>query len=83
MAGPIGFVAFIAPHIARRIGKNPANGSLALSAAVGALLLVVADYIAKRILEPTQLPVGIVTVALGAPYFLALLYRGGRQGNVI
>jgi len=83
MAGPIGFVAFIAPHIARRIAKNAANGSLALSAAVGALLLVIADYIAKRILEPTQLPVGIVTVALGAPYFLALLYRGGRRGNVI
>jgi iron complex transport system permease protein len=83
MVGPIGFVAFIAPHIARRVARNAASGSLVLSAAVGALLLVVADYIAKRILEPTQLPVGFLTVALGAPYFLVLLYRGGRQGNVI
>jgi iron complex transport system permease protein len=83
MAGPIGFIAFIAPHIARRIARNSANGSLALSAGVGALLLVVADYIAKRILEPTQLPTGLVTIFLGAPYFLALLYRGGRQGNIM
>jgi iron complex transport system permease protein len=83
MAGPIGFVAFIAPHLARRMGRNSAAGSLALSAAVGAVLLLAADYVAKRILEPNELPVGIVTVALGAPYFLLLLYRTGRRGNVI
>lgn len=83
MAGPIGFVAFISPHIARRIARNAGAGSLALSGMVGGLLLVAADYVAKRILEPTQLPVGIVTVALGAPYFLVLLYRGGRRGSVM
>ncbi len=83
MAGPIGFVAFISPHIARRIARSSSSGSLALASAVGAVLLVLADYISKRILEPTQLPAGIVTIVLGAPYFLLLLYRTERQGSVM
>lgn len=81
--GLIGFIAFISPHIARRVARNSAAGSIPLSGLVGALLLMVSDYVAKRILEPTQLPVGIVTILLGAPYFFFLLYRAGRRGNVI
>jgi iron complex transport system permease protein len=82
-AGPIGFVAFVAPHIGRRLARTNGVASLPVSLCVGALLVVVADYVAKRVLEPTQLPVGILTSMLGAPYFLFLLYRTGRQGTVL
>jgi iron complex transport system permease protein len=82
-AGPIGFVAFVAPHIGRRLAKSSGVASLPVSVCVGALLVVVADYAAKRILEPIELPVGILTVMLGAPYFLYLLFRSGNEGSVV
>jgi iron complex transport system permease protein len=75
-AGPIAFVAFIAPHIARRLARTTGSGLLPASAAVGALLVVGADLVARRVLEPVELPVGIVTVLMGGPFFLWLLVRG-------
>src|SRR5262249_21733742 len=81
-AGPIGFVAFIAPHIARRLARTSSASSLAVAIGVGALLVLIADYVAKRILEPTELPVGITTILLGAPYLLFLLYRTERDTGV-
>jgi iron complex transport system permease protein len=81
-AGPIGFVAFIAPHIARRLSCTSSAASLPAAIGVGALLVLLADYIAKRILEPTELPVGITTILIGAPYLLFLLYRNERDSGV-
>lgn len=80
VTGPIAFVAFIAPHLARRLTRSAGGGLLPVSAAVGALVLVAADLIARRVMEPTELPVGIVTILLGAPIFLWLLVRAGRTG---
>jgi len=79
-AGPITFVALVSPQIARRL---VGGGSAALlpSAALGALLLVASDLIARRIFAPTELPVGIATAVLGAPYLLALLARANRIGS--
>lgn len=77
-AGPIGFVALAAPQLARRI-TGSAGVAMLPSAAMGALLLVGADYLAQRAFAPTQLPVGIVTVSLGGVYFVWLLLREARR----
>ncbi|ODT72518.1 MAG: iron ABC transporter permease [Pelagibacterium sp. SCN 63-23] len=77
-AGPIGFVALAAPQLARRLTLSPGISMLP-SAAMGALLLVSADFLAQRTFAPTQLPVGIVTVSLGGVYFAWLLLREARR----
>jgi iron complex transport system permease protein len=77
-SGPIAFVAFIAPHIARRLARGTGSGLLPASAAVGAVLMVGADLLARRVAEPAELPVGLVTVLMGAPFFLWLLLRSDR-----
>ena len=80
-AGAIAFVAFIAPHIARRLGHSVSPvGVLPLSAAAGALLLLAADLAGRLLFAPTEIPAGIVTAVLAAPYFLYLLHRANRLG---
>jgi iron complex transport system permease protein len=78
-AGPIGFVALVAPQIARRL-VHARTVALLPSAAVGALLMTAADLVGRRIFAPSELPVGIVTALLGAPYLLILLARAHRIG---
>ena len=78
-AGPVVFVAFVAAPIARRLTRSPlAVGTAAL---VGALLMLVSDLVARRLLAPTELPVGVVTGIVGAPYLLWLLARSNRVGR--
>ena len=79
-AGPIAFVALVAPQIARRLVGERSLG-LVPSAVFGALLLSASDLIARRLFAPTELPVGIVTAILGAPYLLFLLARANRIGS--
>ncbi len=76
--GPIGFVALVAPHIARMLAGPLTGGVLILSALIGAVLLGASDLIAQHSFSPISLPVGVVTAAVGAPYFLFLLYRTNR-----
>jgi len=76
-AGPISFVALAAPQLAGRLARTPGI-ALAPSAAMGAFLLVFSDWLAQRLFAPTQLPVGVVTVAVGGIYFIWLLIRQGR-----
>jgi iron complex transport system permease protein len=77
--GPIAFVAFVAPHIARRLGGSPAPSAvLPLAAAAGALLLLAADLVAR--LGPGEIAAGVVTSIIAAPYFLYLLHRANRLG---
>lgn len=79
-AGPVAFVALVAPQIARRlVGER----TLALmpAAACGALLMVCADLVGRRIFAPTELPVGVVTGIIGAPYLLYLLTRANKIGS--
>lgn len=78
-AGPIGFVAFLAPHVARRLVRSGSSQSLVpVAAGCGALLVAAADLVARLAFAPTELPVGLVTSILAAPYFLWLLQRSGR-----
>ncbi|GAB4586096.1 FecCD family ABC transporter permease [Nocardia sp. IFM 10818] len=80
VAGPISFVAFVANPIATRL---LGGGRIALlpSALTGALVVLLADFAAAHLL-PTQLPVGVVTGAVGAPYLLWLLATAHRTGRV-
>ena len=78
-AGPVVFVAFVSAPIARRLTGSPlAVGSSAL---VGALLVLLSDLVARRAFAPTELPVGVVTGVVGAPYLLWLLARSNRVGR--
>ncbi|MEL6982513.1 MAG: iron chelate uptake ABC transporter family permease subunit [Actinomycetota bacterium] len=78
-AGPIGFVAFVSGPIARRLVDTP-GAALIPAGFTGALVTVTADLAARRVLAPTELPVGIATAVIGAPYLLWLLSRQGRTG---
>lgn len=78
LAGPISFIALVAPHIARRISGTSRWG-LTLSALCGALLLLMADLCAQQLFMPYQLPVGVVTVSLGGIYLIVLLIQESRK----
>ncbi|MEK8129621.1 iron ABC transporter permease [Paenibacillus filicis] len=75
VAGSIGFVGLIAPHLARRL--FPADYRLLLpgAALLGAILVLTADTIGRTMAQPVEIPVGVVVAAVGAPYFLYLLIR--------
>jgi iron complex transport system permease protein len=77
VAGPIGFVALAAPHVARLLTRS-AGPHLLISGLVGAALLVIADVISQRVFAPTQLPTGVVTGILGGLYLLWLLQHRRR-----
>ncbi|BEV71935.1 MULTISPECIES: iron ABC transporter permease [unclassified Paludibacterium] len=71
--GMIGFIGLIAPHIARRLGQADQVSSAPLSMLIGALLLLLADTLARSLAVPAEMPVGIFTALLGVPFFLSLL----------
>jgi len=75
-AGLIGFVGLIVPHLVRLIAGPDHRVVLAASALAGASLLLLADVFARLVLAPAELPIGIVTALIGAPFFLFLLARG-------
>ncbi|WP_208857841.1 FecCD family ABC transporter permease [Streptomyces flavidovirens] len=79
-AGPVDFVALLAPQIARRMTRT-AQIPLLCSALMGALIVVVADLLARRLLSPTELPVGVLTAAVGAPYLIWLIIKGRTGGK--
>lgn len=74
-AGIIGFVGLLAPHIARALVGSPHRGLIGASALVGAILCVLSDLVARTVMPGVELPVGVVTALLGAPFFAALLRR--------
>lgn len=78
-AGPVAFVALVSPQIARRLIGGRTLGFVP-SMAVGALLLTVSDLVARLLFSPTELPVGVVTAIIGAPYLLYLLARANKIG---
>jgi iron complex transport system permease protein len=75
-AGIIGFVGLVVPHLLRLLGSPRHALVLPGSALLGAALLLLADTLARGIAVPSELPVGLVTSALGAPFFIVLLWRG-------
>lgn len=74
-AGNIGFVGLMAPHIARRLVGSGQGALLPVAAAVGGLTVLTADLLGRTIAAPVEIPCGIITAAVGAPYFIYLLVR--------
>ncbi|KGR77266.1 FecCD family ABC transporter permease [Ureibacillus manganicus] len=74
-AGGIGFVGLMAPHIARKLVGSSFGNLLPLSAIIGAILVLLADTIGRTFFLPIEVPAGVFTAAIGAPYFIYLLYR--------
>jgi iron complex transport system permease protein len=80
--GVIGFVGLLGPHFARLIVGSLHKRLIPVSAATGAILLMLADAVARSAAAPVELPVGIVTALLGAPLFLRLLATS-REGRAL
>lgn len=75
VSGTIGFIGLIAPHVTRRLVGPSHEGLLPVSALFGGALLVLADLAGRWVIAPSELPIGVVTAMIGAPYFMVLLYR--------
>jgi iron complex transport system permease protein len=76
--GPLSFVGLMAPHIARMMGFRRTMPHMILSALVGGILLVFADWCGRMILFPYQIPAGLLSTFIGAPYFIYLLRKQSR-----
>ncbi|WP_326982893.1 iron ABC transporter permease [Chryseobacterium sp. MYb264] len=74
-SGTIGFVGLIVPYILRLLFKSNYNYILPLSAILGSILLLTADTISRSIVQPSELPIGILTAMMGAPIFIAILLK--------
>ena len=74
-AGTIGFVGLMAPHLARQLVGPSHAGLIPVAALTGACIVELADLVGRLLFAPIELPCGIVTAVIGAPYFLWLLYR--------
>jgi len=79
VAGAIGFIGLVIPHLARLIAGSNFRYVLPLSGVLGAVLVIGAETLGRIILPPVEIPVGIMTALLGAPYFLYLLTRRKPQ----
>jgi iron complex transport system permease protein len=75
MAGGIGFIGLVAPHLARRLVGPIYQHFLPLSGLIGSIILVLSDTIGRSIFQPNAIPAGIVVAATGTPYFLYLLAK--------
>jgi iron complex transport system permease protein len=74
IGGAIAFIGLIAPHMARKLVGPAFGGVLPVSALLGALILLLSDLAARTLFAPLDLPAGIFTAAVGAPFFIYLLY---------
>lgn len=78
VAGTMSFIGLLAPHIARRLAGNDYRLVIPVSALVGALILLLADMAGRTLFLPMDIPAGVFTAAIGAPFFMYLLFRRGR-----
>ncbi len=81
LTGPIGFIALIVPHIARLLSKGHFMDSIYWTIVVGGGLLILADTLARILLAPVEIPVGIITSFLGAPFFLVILITNLKRNT--
>ena len=78
VSGLVGFVGLVVPHVARLLFGSDHRFLLPASALLGAVFLVLADLVARLLLSPAEIPVGIITALIGAPFFIYLLRRSKR-----
>lgn len=77
-AGGIGFVGLMAPHIARRLVGSVYSSLIPVSAMIGGIIVLVADLIGRTLFAPLEVPAGVFTSLIGAPYFIYLLFKARR-----
>jgi len=78
-AGGIEFVGLMAPHIARKMVDRSFPGLVVVTALVGAFLVLLADLSARTLFMPLDIPAGVFTAAIGAPFFIYLLFRNRNK----
>lgn len=81
VSGTIGFVGLVVPHMTRLLWGSDHRHLLTLSFMNGATLLIICDLIARTIISPTELPVGVITAFIGAPVFAFIFYRQRKGGT--
>lgn len=79
VAGSIGFIGLIVPHLVRKILGPDHKNLIPFSALTGGCILLAGDFLARTIVQPIELPVGIFTAAIGCPYFLYLVRKQGDR----
>ncbi|MFD1020441.1 FecCD family ABC transporter permease [Thalassobacillus hwangdonensis] len=77
--GGIGFVGLMAPHMARKLVGSSFGALIPTAALIGAIVVMAADLVARTVIAPLEIPAGVFTAAIGAPYFIYLLYRTRNQ----
>lgn len=75
LAGMIGFIGLIVPHLMRMLGGVNHQYLLRASIFSGALIMIISDLISRTIISPAELPVGLITSAIGSPFFLWLIFK--------
>lgn len=78
VAGPIGFIGIVIPHVARFVAGNDYRWTLPYCAVLGGTLLVLADIAARYVVMPEEVPVGVMTAVIGTPFFITIARRGFR-----
>ena len=79
LAGLLGFVGLVIPHAVRLIGNSGNSRRLMLrSASAGAVLVMLCDAVGRSVAAPAEIPAGVVTALIGAPFFLYILMKKGR-----
>ncbi len=78
LAGLVGFIGLLVPHIARRLVGSQARVMLPACAAIGAVLCMLADAVCRRIVAPAELPIGVLLALIGVPAFLYLYLRPAK-----
>lgn len=79
--GPVAFVGLMMPHLAHLLGFGQIRYRLPVAMLLGALLMAVADVLGRQLLAPVEVPAGVTTALLGAPYLLGMLLLGQRKGK--
>lgn len=79
VVGPLSLIGLMAPHLARMTGFSRARDQLAAALLLGAGLLILADWLARLVVFPYQVPTGLFAALIGAPYLIWLLHRGGSR----
>lgn len=81
--GSLGFVGLVAPHLVRRLARGDQRWIVPLSAAAGALVVLLADIVGRIVVAPAELPVGVTLGVLGGPAFLLIVLRTARRRKAV
>ncbi|NEI72439.1 Fe(3+)-hydroxamate ABC transporter permease FhuB [Rhizobium lusitanum] len=79
VVGPLSFAGLLAPHLARQFGLARAGHQIIGAAFIGAIILIISDWLGRNLLFPSQVPAGLLSSMVGGPYLIIMMYRGRRS----